>query len=62
MCEPKAKATSDIERELPKWLIFVNKVTDDGPWLRMMVCNPLNDAMCPLINEPIEADPPPKFS
>lgn len=60
MCEPEPKTSSDFEREPPKWLTFVSQAPDDGPWLRMMITNPLNDAMCPLINEPIDIDPIPK--
>ena len=46
-----------IRRRQPAWLTFVDKVADDGPWLRMMVNNPFNGAMCPLISEPVTADP-----
>jgi hypothetical protein len=44
---------------MPPWLIFVSHEPDDGPWLRMMVSNPFNDAMCPLVNTIIVADPLP---
>jgi hypothetical protein len=56
MCEPEPKPVSCSEPNAPKWLIFVNKAPDDGPWLRMMVLNPFNGAMCPMINTPIEAE------
>jgi hypothetical protein len=47
----------DREPNRPNWLIFVDKAPDDGPWLRMMVLNPLNGAMSTMINTPIDADP-----
>lgn len=40
----------------PPWLVFVDRADDDGPLLRMMVLNPLNGAMCALIDVPVEAD------
>ena len=56
MPNPISKPQSCPPPDIPKWLIFVNKAAEDGPWLRMMVLNPLNGAMCPLINTPIEPD------
>ena len=56
MCEPESKLDGYPEPGAPKWLIFVNKAPDDGPWLRMMVLNPFNGAMCPLIDTPVQAD------
>ena len=56
MRELKPKSSADVEKAVPKWLIFVSKAPDDGPWLRMMVLNPLNGAMCLFINTPIETD------
>lgn len=47
----------DREQKRPNWLVFVDKAPDDGPWLRMMVLNPLNGAMSTMINTPIDADP-----
>jgi hypothetical protein len=44
--------------KLPSWLTFVNRAPDDAPLLRLMVLNPLNDVMSPIINQVIEADPP----
>ncbi len=45
------------EQKRPNWLVFVDKAPEDGPWLRMMVLNPLNGAMSTMINTPIDADP-----
>jgi hypothetical protein len=42
----------------PSWLTFVNRAPDDAPLLRLMVLNPLNDVMSPIVNRIIEADPP----
>jgi hypothetical protein len=56
MSELKPKSTRDVEKVAPKWLVFVSKAADDGPLLRMMVLNPINGAMCPLINRPVEPD------
>jgi hypothetical protein len=56
MYEAEPKPVNCPEPGAPKWLIFVNKAPDDGPWLRMMVLNPLNGAMCPMINTPVDPD------
>lgn len=56
MPEPELNTIRAIESDPPKWLIFVNKDPDDVPWLRMMVLNPFNGAMCALINTPIEPE------
>jgi hypothetical protein len=41
----------------PSWLTFVSKAEDDAPLLRLMVLNPMNDAMSPMLNLLIDADP-----
>jgi len=56
MCEPKPDVQSDGGKKAPAWLIFVERVSDDGPWLRMLVLNPFNGAMCPLLSTPVEAE------
>jgi len=44
--------------KFPPWLTFVSRAPDDAPLLRLMVLNPLNDDMSPIVNQVIEADPP----
>ena len=41
----------------PSWLTFVSKAVDDAPLLRLMVLNPMNDAMSPMLNHVIDCDP-----
>ena len=54
MSEFQSTESQPIPSGPPNWLIFVEKADDDGPWLRMMVSNPFNGAMCPLLNAPVE--------
>lgn len=47
------------EPKFPPWLVFVDRAPDDGAFLRLMVVNPVNDAVSTMVNHVIETDPPP---
>lgn len=46
------------EPKFPPWLVFVDRAPDDGAFLRLMVVNPVNDAVSTMVNRVIETDPP----
>jgi len=46
------------EPKFPPWLVFVDRAPDDGAFLRLMVVNPVNDAVSTMVNRVVETDPP----
>ncbi|MFZ5433598.1 MAG: hypothetical protein ACOZB3_07480 [Calditrichota bacterium] len=46
------------EPKFPSWLTFVDRAPDDSTFLRLMVLNPVNDAVSTMVNKVIETDPP----
>ncbi|MBU0507657.1 hypothetical protein KKH27_02295 [bacterium] len=44
--------------KFPSWLVFADRAPDDGTFLRLMVLNPVNDAVSTMVNCVIETDPP----
>ncbi len=56
MHEPESEHVESNVSDTPNWLIFVDKAPDDGPWLRMSLLNPLNGAMCTLVDTPAQAE------
>jgi hypothetical protein len=39
------------------WLHFVDKAPDDGPLLRLMVLNPINNELSTFSNQVVDTDP-----
>lgn len=48
----------NTEPNFPPWLTFVDRAPDEGALLRLMILNPVNDAVSVMVNRVIDADPP----
>ena len=51
------KKTMQSEPKSPPWLSLVERASEDGPLLRLMMLNPMNSEMCVFVNGLIYTDP-----
>lgn len=50
---------ADTSRTAPPWLSGADRAADDNLYLRLMIVNPLNGEVCPMLETSIEPDPYP---